>query len=77
MGSKIHTCQSETVPLIAPDCLGFSIGRYEKKRESFDIFAARFESETIRFSGKNRKLSSSMVNSITNAVPKVEDWAQI
>ena len=31
---------------------GFSIGRYEKKRESFDPFAARFKSGAMRFPGK-------------------------
>ena len=29
----------------------FSIGRYEKKREFFDLFAAKFESGAMRFSG--------------------------
>ena len=28
---------------------GFSIGRYEKNRESFDLFAAKFESGAMRF----------------------------
>ena len=38
---------------LAPGLLdGFSIGRYEKKRESFDPFAARFKSGAMRFSGK-------------------------
>ena len=37
---------------LAPDLLdGFSIGRYEKKRESFDLFPAKFESGAMRFSG--------------------------
>ena len=30
---------------------GFSIGRYEKKREIFDLFAVKFESRAMRFSG--------------------------
>ena len=34
---------------LAPDHLdGFSIGRYEEKRDSFGLFAARFESEAMR-----------------------------
>ena len=32
---------------------GFSIGRYEKKRESFDIFPAKLEREQCDFLGKN------------------------
>ena len=37
---------------LAPDHLdGFSIGRYEKKLESFDLFPAKFESGAMRFSG--------------------------
>ena len=40
---------------LAPGLLdGFSIGRYEKKRESFDPFAARFKAERCDFRGKNR-----------------------
>ena len=35
---------------LAPDILdGFSIGRYEEKREVFDLFAAKFESGAMRF----------------------------
>ena len=30
---------------------GFSIGRYEEKRESFDLFAMNFDSGVMRFSG--------------------------
>ena len=30
---------------------GFSIGRYEEKRVSFDLNAAKFESGAMRFSG--------------------------
>ena len=30
----------------------FSIGRYEKKRESFDIFPAKLERGAMRFSGE-------------------------
>ena len=33
---------------------GFSIGRYEKKPESFDLYAAKFESGAMRFWGENR-----------------------
>jgi len=33
---------------------GFSIGRYEKKRESFDLYAAKFGGGVMRFWGKNR-----------------------
>ena len=37
---------------LAPGCLdGFSIGRYEEKRESFDLFATEFESGAMRFWG--------------------------
>ena len=37
---------------LAPGLLdGFSIGGYEKKFESFDLFAAKFESGAMRFSG--------------------------
>ena len=31
---------------------GFSIGRYEKNRESFDLYAAKFESGAMRLGGK-------------------------
>ena len=31
---------------------GFSIGRYEKKRESFDLNATKFENGAMRFWGK-------------------------
>ena len=35
---------------LAPGRLdGFSIGRYEKKPESFDLYAAKFESGAMRF----------------------------
>ena len=35
---------------LAPGRLnGFSIGRYEKNRESFDFHAAKFESGAMRF----------------------------
>ena len=38
---------------LAPGRLdGFSIGRYEKNRESFDLFAAKFESGAMRFWGE-------------------------
>ena len=38
---------------LAPGCLdGFSIGRYEEKRESFYPFATGFESGAMRFWGK-------------------------
>ena len=38
---------------LAPGCLdGFSIGRYEEKRESFYLFATEFESGAMRFWGK-------------------------
>ena len=33
---------------------GFSNGRHKKNRESFDLYAAKFESGAIRFWGKNR-----------------------
>ena len=37
---------------LAPGLLdGFSIGRYNEKRESFDLFAAKFETRAMRFSG--------------------------
>ena len=40
---------------LAPGRLdGFSIGRYEKNRESFDLYAAKFESGAMRFWVKNR-----------------------
>ena len=32
---------------------GFSIGRYEKKRESFDLYATKFESGAMRFRGES------------------------
>ena len=31
---------------------GFSIGRYEKNRESFDLYAAKFENGAMRFLGE-------------------------
>ena len=31
---------------------GFSIGRYEENRESFDLYAAKFESGAMRSSGE-------------------------
>ena len=37
---------------LAPGRLdGFSIGRYEKNRKSFDLYAAKFESGAMRFWG--------------------------
>ena len=37
---------------LAPGRLdGFSIGRYGKNRESFDLYAAKFESGAMRFGG--------------------------
>ena len=33
---------------------GFSIGRYEKNCELFDLYAAKFESGAMRFWGENR-----------------------
>ena len=40
---------------LAPNLLdGFLIGRYEEKRESFDLFAVKFESERCNFLGKYR-----------------------
>ena len=37
---------------LAPDLLDrFSIGKYEKKRESFGLLVAKFESGAMRFSG--------------------------
>ena len=37
---------------LAPGCLdGFSIGRYEKKGESFDLYAVKFESGAMQFLG--------------------------
>ena len=39
---------------LAPGRLdGFSIGRYDKNRESFDLHAAKFESGAMRFWGEN------------------------
>ena len=38
---------------LAPGSLdGFSIGRYEEKRECFDLNAAKFESGAMRFLGE-------------------------
>ena len=38
---------------LAPGRLdGFSIGRYEKNRESFELYAAKFESGAMRFWGE-------------------------
>ena len=38
---------------LAPGRLdGFSIGRYEKNRKSFDLYAAKFESRAMRFWGE-------------------------
>ena len=43
---------------LAPGRLdGFSIERYEKNRGSFDLYAAKFESGTMRFAGKNLLIS--------------------
>ena len=39
---------------LAPGRLdGFSVGRYEKDCESFDLYAAKFGSRAMRFLGKN------------------------
>ena len=44
-----------SLTLLAPGRLdGFSIGRYEKNCESFDLYAAKFESGAMRFWGENR-----------------------
>ena len=46
---------------LAPDLLdGFSIGRYEEKRESFDLFAAKFERERCDFPGENRSRAGAL-----------------
>ena len=40
------------LPGLVPGHLdGFSIGRYEEKRDSFDLNAAKFESRAMQFSG--------------------------
>ena len=42
---------------LVPDRLvGFSVGRYEEKREFFDLFARKFESRAMRFSGEKSLL---------------------
>ena len=58
MNLATHSCHSNTVYRfkflwrLAPGCLdGFSIGRYEKNCESFDLYAAKFESGAMRFWG--------------------------
>ena len=48
-------CDFDFLRGLAPGRLdGFSIGRYEKNRESFDLHAAKFESGAMRFWGGNR-----------------------
>ena len=52
---------------LAPGRLdGFSIGRYEKKRESFDFHAAKFESRAMRFWGKNRPVLEPFQNKVSS-----------
>ena len=52
---------------LAPGRLdGFSIGRYEKNRESFDLYAAKFESGAMRFW---RKKSPRRWNPIKTRIP--------
>ena len=54
---------------LAPDLLdGFSIGRYEEKRESFDLFAAKFESERCDFPGENRSGAGALQNKDSSLV---------
>ena len=58
MNLATHSCRSNTVDFnflrgLASNILdGFSIGRYEEKREVFDLFAAKFEGGTMPFSGE-------------------------
>ena len=60
MDLATHSSRSNTVgfsfssrAIVAPGRLdGFSIGRYEKKGESFDLYAAKFESGAMRFWGE-------------------------
>ena len=45
MNLATHFYRSKTVGGLAPGLLGgLSIGRYEKKSESLDLFAAKFKS---------------------------------
>ena len=54
---------------LAPDRLdGFSIGRYEKNRESFDLYAAKFESGAIRFWGKIAPALEAFQNKVSTLV---------
>ena len=54
---------------LAPDLLdGFSIGRYEEKRESFDLFAAKFESERCDFPGENCSGAGALQNKDSSLV---------
>ena len=52
MDLATHSSRSNTVGGAAPGRLdGFSIGRYEKNCESFDLYAAKFESGAMGFWG--------------------------
>ena len=54
---------------LAPDLLdGFSIGRYEEKHESFDLFAAKFEREQCDFPGENRSGAGALQNNDSSLV---------
>ena len=55
---------------------GFSIGWHEEKRETFDLFAAKFESGAKRFSGKKSLRRRSPFK--TRIPPKEQDpFAQL
>ena len=51
MNRATHFDRSEGVELALGRLDGFSIEKYEKKRESFRHYPAKFESGEVRFSG--------------------------
>ena len=52
-GSALNVHSSVIEERLAPGRLdGFSIGRYEKNRKSFDLYAVKFEIGAMRFLGE-------------------------
>ena len=47
---------------------GFSIGRYEKKRESFYLYAAKFENGAMRFWGEKSPALEPFQNKVSSLV---------
>ena len=54
---------------------GFSIGRYDKKRESFGLSAASFESGTLQFSRESRSSPGAVQKNSFHPCPSIKRTA--